>query len=99
MESSTVKRYFTGIVPLTALSALLVASLFMMSAAAQNSAMFGRMYSLLLVINILGIGALIALIVANFYHLVKQYRARVMGSRLTLRLLAMFVALAVAPVT
>jgi nitrogen fixation/metabolism regulation signal transduction histidine kinase len=94
-----VKRYFTGIVPLTALSALLVASLFMMSAAAQNSAMFGRMYSLLLVINILGIGALLALIVANFYGVVKQYRARVMGSRLTLRLLAMFVALAVAPVT
>ncbi len=93
------KRYFTGIVPLTALSALLVASLFMMSAAAQNSAMFGRMYSLLLVINILGIGALLALIVANFYSLIKQYRARVMGSRLTLRLLAMFVALAVAPVT
>ncbi|HEX7044911.1 MAG TPA: ATP-binding protein [Burkholderiales bacterium] len=87
-----------GIVPLAVLSALLVASLFMMSAAAQNSAMFGRMYSVLLVVNILGIATLLTLILFNLLQLVRQYRARVMGSRLTLRLLAMFVALAVAPV-
>ncbi len=99
VESATVKKYFVGIVPLTVLSVLLVASLFMMSAAAQNSALFGRMYSLLLVVNIVGIGTLLALILINLYHLIQQYRARVMGSRLTLRLLAMFVVLAVAPVT
>lgn len=93
------KRYLTGIVPLMVLSALLIASLFMMSAAAQNSAMFGRMYSVLLVVNVVGITAFLALIAVNLYYLVKQYRARVMGSRLTLRLLVMFVALAVAPVT
>jgi nitrogen fixation/metabolism regulation signal transduction histidine kinase len=98
MESPTLKSYLTGIVPLTVLSVVLVASLLMMSAAAQNSAIFGRMYSALLVVNILGIVLLLALILVNLYQLYKQYRARVMGSRLTLRLLAMFVALAVAPV-
>ena len=98
VEDSTLKRYLTGIVPLTVLSVLLVASLLMMSAAAQNSATFGRMYSALLVVNILGIALLLGLILVNLYQLYRQYRARVMGSRLTLRLLAMFVALAVAPV-
>jgi len=98
VESTTLKRHLIGIVPLAVLSALLVASLFMMSAAAQNSAMFGRMYSVLLVVNILGIATLLTLILFNLLQLVRQYRARVMGSRLTLRLLGMFVALAVAPV-
>ena len=98
MESATLKKYLIGIVPLAVLSVLLVASLFMMSAAAQNSGVFGRIYSALLVINVLGIGALLMLILLNLYVLIKQYRARVMGSRLTLRLLGMFVALAVAPV-
>jgi nitrogen fixation/metabolism regulation signal transduction histidine kinase len=99
VESTTLKSYLTGVVPLTVLSVVLVASLLMMSAAAQNSAVFGRMYSALLVVNILGITLLLGLILINLYHLVKQYRARVMGSRLTMRLLAMFVALAVAPVS
>jgi nitrogen fixation/metabolism regulation signal transduction histidine kinase len=98
VESATLRRYLIGIVPLTVLSVLLIASLFMMSAAAQNSGVFGRIYSALLVINVLGIGALLALILVNLYVLIRQYRARVMGSRLTLRLLLMFVALAVAPV-
>ena len=92
------KRWLTGVVPLAALSALLAIALFMMSAAAQNSAMFGRMYSALLVINVAGVTLLLALILVNLYHLYRQYRARAMGSRLTLRLLGMFVALAVLPV-
>lgn len=98
MESATLKKYLIGIVPLTALSLVLVASLFMMSAAAQNSGVLGRIYSALLVINIVGIGALLMLILVNLYILLRQYRARVMGSRLTLRLLMIFIALAVAPV-
>lgn len=99
VEGTTLtKRYLTGVVPLAALSALLAIALFMMSAAAQNSALFGRMYSALLVINVAGVSLLLALIGVNLYHLYRQYRARAMGSRLTLRLLGMFVALAVLPV-
>jgi len=98
VESAALKKYLIGVVPLTVLSVLLVASLFMMSAAAQNSGFLGRIYSVLLVVNLLGISALLVLILFNLYILLKQYRTRVMGSRLTLRLLLMFVALAVAPV-
>lgn len=93
------KRWATGIAPVASLSLLLLAALAMMSAATQNSALFGQMYSLLLVINILGIIVLLALILANLKHLATQYRNRVMGSRLTLRLLGFFVLLAVTPVT
>jgi two-component system, NtrC family, nitrogen regulation sensor histidine kinase NtrY len=99
VESAALRRALTGVIPLAALSLLLLASLFMMSAATQNSALFGRMYSVLLVINLLGIVLLIALIVLNVMHLVEQYRARVLGSRLTLRLLMVFVVLSVIPVS
>ena len=98
MEGRALKHYFTGILPLAVLSLLLLAAMYMMSAAAQNSAIFGHLYSLLLLINILGIVLLLALILFNVYQLLGQYRARTLGSRLTLRLLAMFVVLAVLPV-
>ncbi len=93
------KRWGTGIAPVAILSLLLLAALAMMSAATQNSALFSQMYSLLMVVNILGIIMLLALILANLKHLATQYRNKVMGSRLTLRLLGFFVLLAVTPVT
>ncbi len=93
------KRWATGIAPVAILSLVLLAALAMMSAATQNSALFSQMYSLLLVINILGIIVLLALILANLKHLATQYRNKVMGSRLTLRLLGFFVLLAVTPVS
>ncbi|MBI3897536.1 MAG: HAMP domain-containing protein [Gammaproteobacteria bacterium] len=99
MAVAALKKYLTGIVPLTTLSVLLLASLLMMNAAAQDSAIFGRMYPILLAVNVLGIVLLSALIIINLYYLIVQHRARVMGSRLTIRLLLMFVALAVAPVS
>ena len=80
------------------MSLLLIVALFMLSAALQNSEMFGHLYGLLLVVNVLGLVLLLTLILINVYRLVAQYRARVMGSRLTLRLLGMFVLLAVLPV-
>ncbi len=92
-------RYLAGAWPLAVLSGLLLAALLMMHAASQNSAVFGRVYSLLLVVNVLGIVLLLALILLNVYRLVEQYRARVLGTRLTIRLLILFVGLAVLPVT
>ncbi|MBI3571254.1 MAG: HAMP domain-containing protein [Gammaproteobacteria bacterium] len=94
-----VERYLTGIVPLAVLSGLLLAALLMMHAATQNSALFGQVYSLLLLVNVLGIVLLLGMILLNIYRLAEQYRARVLGSRLTLRLLVMFVLLSVLPVT
>ena len=94
-----VERYLAGIVPLAVLSGLLLAALLMMHAATQNSALFGRVYSLLLLVNVLGIVLLLGMILLNIYRLMEQHRARALGSRLTLRLLVMFVLLSVLPVT
>jgi len=94
-----VTRYVTGVTPLAVLSVLLIAAFIMMNAAAQNSALFGRLYSVLLLVNILGVVLLLALILLNLFHLLEQYRARVTGTRLTVRLLVMFVVLAVVPVS
>ena len=84
--------------PLAVLSVLLAISLGMMTAATQNSALFGDLYSLLLVLNILGVALLLTLILLSVRKLVRQFRARVMGSRLTLRLFGLFVLLSVVPV-
>ncbi len=89
---------FTGALPLALVSGVLLASLVMMSAATQNSALFGRLYSWLLLFNILGVVFLLALIAFNLMHLLEQWRARALGSRLTLRLLVMFALLSVLPV-
>ena len=99
MVRSTLARYATGIVPLVVLSVLLLGALLMMDAATQSSALSGRLYPFLLVVSIFGIILLLTVILINLYRLAGQYRARVMGSRLTVRLLGMFVLLAVIPVS
>ncbi|MEW6354139.1 MAG: ATP-binding protein [Pseudomonadota bacterium] len=82
-----------------ALSMLLFAALYLMSAVTQNSERFGEIYGLLLAVNALGLIALTVLIGANLLRLVRQYRRGEAGSRLTLRLVLMFVILSVAPVS
>ena len=99
MVSRTLGRYATEAAPLAVLSVLLVVALAMLGAATQNSAFFGHLYWLLLVINVTGVVVLLAVILFNLRRLVSQMRAGVMGTRLTLRLLGFFVALAVVPVS
>ena len=99
MFLNALRRLTSGPKPVALLFVLLLASLYLMSGATQNSALFGRLYSLLLGINLLALLLLLALIARNLVHLVNQYRQRAPGSRLTVRLVAMFVVLAVAPVT
>jgi nitrogen fixation/metabolism regulation signal transduction histidine kinase len=98
MVRQTLERIANSPRSLALLSALLIIALFMMNAATQNSRLFGDVYSLLLIVNLLGILFLLALILYNIYRLVIQLRAGVMGSRLTLRLLSMITVLAVVPV-
>lgn len=91
-------RYATGVVPLAVLSVLLLGALFLMIVATESSTLLGPLYSVFLVISILGILLLLGLILVSLYRLAMQFRARVVGSRLTLRLLGIFTVLAVAPV-
>jgi nitrogen fixation/metabolism regulation signal transduction histidine kinase len=97
MAAVRLRRLSAGVAPILALFALLLISVYLMSAATQNSEEFGRLYFTLLIINILGLVTLVILIGANLARLIRQYRKRAAGSRLTVRLVVMFVLLALVP--
>ncbi|MGE3480107.1 MAG: ATP-binding protein [Gammaproteobacteria bacterium] len=99
MAALRLRQLSGGVVPILALFALLLVSLYMMSAATQNSEEFGRLYFSLLLVNILGLVALVVLIGTNLARLVRQYRQGAAGSRLTVRLVVMFVILSLVPVS
>jgi len=99
MSIAILKRFTAG--PLTAgiLSSLLLFSLYLMSGATEDSASFNRQYVLLLITNLIGLAMLLGMIAANGWRLYQRYRKAEPGSRLTTRLLAMFVVIAVLPVS
>lgn len=92
-------RLFSGSFPIISLIILLIASLYLMSGATHNSAQFSQQFSLLLGINALATILLVGLITKNLITLIKQYRRRQVGSRLTAKLVIMFVILSVTPVS
>lgn len=98
MAPRTVKRFVTGIGPVLAFVLLLLVSLVLMSNATQGSAHFGQLYSVLLVINALGLILLGGLIAWNLFTLLRQVRRGRVGARLTVRMVAVFVILSVTPV-
>jgi len=93
------KRISDSFFPVLAMGLFLVLSLTLLSAATENSMQFGRFHLILVVINALGLIILVGLIGVNFIKLIKNYRRNVVGSRLTARLVIVFVVLAVAPVS
>jgi len=80
------------------LFACMLASLLMMSDALKDSSQFSRLYSGLLVFITAGLIALISLIFLNLRHLIQQRRNQIPGTRMTVRMIAMFTALSVTPV-
>ncbi|MFQ5469665.1 MAG: ATP-binding protein [Gammaproteobacteria bacterium] len=99
MVIRVLKHITSGIVPVVAMSVLLLVSLYLMSAATHNSQQFEGLYLSLLLINVIGLITLLILILANIARLIRQYRSRSTGSRITVRLVVMFVILAVSPVS
>jgi len=98
MADRTLKRFTTGIGPILGFVLLLLVSLVLMSNATQGSAHFGQLYSVLLVINALGLIALGGLIAWNLFTLLRQVNRGRAGARLTVRMVAVFVILSVTPV-
>jgi nitrogen fixation/metabolism regulation signal transduction histidine kinase len=99
MVPAALRRLLNGFFPILVLFLLLLVSLYLMSAATENSEQFGRLYFSLLLINVLGLVALLALIGTNLSRMIRQYRRGATGSRLTVRLMVIFVVLALVPVT
>ena len=93
------KRISDSFFPVLAMGLFLVLSLSLLSTATENSLQFGRLHLALVVINALGLIVLVGLIGVNFIRLIRNYNRNVVGSRLTARLVFMFVILAVAPVS
>jgi nitrogen fixation/metabolism regulation signal transduction histidine kinase len=71
--------------------------LFLLATASGETPLLARQYSLLFGLNALLATLLAALLAYQLTALVRRYRARVFGTRLTLRLLLRFAALAVLP--
>ncbi len=99
MALHTLKRLTNGPWPVVLLLILILSSLYLMSAATQHSVLFGKLYSWILAINVLAMLILLGLIGRNLFRLVRQYRQHVVGSRLTVKLLVIFIILAVAPIS
>lgn len=84
---------------LAIVAAMLLAGLYLLARSTQNSATFDRLHVWLLLFNAAAAVVLLVLIVTHLVRLILQYRRRTPGSRLTARLVVMFVVLAALPVT
>ncbi|HKJ94976.1 MAG TPA: ATP-binding protein [Gammaproteobacteria bacterium] len=80
-----------------ALCGLLLVSLYLLTAATENSARFGRLYVWLLLLNGLALVGLVTLIAINVWRLWRSLRTGRVGARLTMRIMALFAVIAVVP--
>ena len=99
MEFGAVKRLSQGPAPLAILMVLLALTLFLLHRATAGPEEFGRLAPMLVVISGSELVLFLFLIAGNLARLVRQYRNQATGSRLSARLIVIFVALAVTPVS
>lgn len=78
---------------------LILVSLQLMSSATQESSRLNDLYSLLFVINSVGSVVLLSLVGINVYSLARQLQKKEAGSKLTIRMVSLFVLLSLAPAT
>ena len=79
------------------LSAFLLIASVLLSRAAGNDELFGDFYSALILLNVIGISLLALMSAFQIWRLIGQFRAKVLGSRLTLRFVGTFAVLALIP--
>jgi len=99
MRFAILNKLTKSVLPAAVLSASLLLSLYFLSGATDDSATFNQQYVGLLIANIIGLILLLAYIARNAYRLYQQYKLGVPGSRLTTRLLSMFVIISVIPMS
>lgn len=98
MATSTLSRLRIGGFSVALLLVLLLVTLHLMSSAVQNSAELSRYFVPLLVVNLAGMVILIGMITYNSVRLIRQYLRHSAGSRLTLRMLLIFIVISLTPV-
>ena len=82
---------------LIASAALGAILLFLLAVASANTSLFAQHYPLLLILNGVIAAALVGLVGYQLWRLRRALRSKVFGSRLTLRLLVLFVVMAIVP--
>ncbi len=87
-----------GAVPVAALLIGLFVALVLMRDAVENSEALSRAFVPLLAMVLAGLLALAVLVVVNVAKLLRRYRQQAAGSRLTLRILVLFVLISLLPV-
>lgn len=87
-----------GALPVAALILALFVVLVLMRDAVENSETLSRAFVPLLSVVLAGLGALAILVIVNIVKLVRRYRQQAAGSRLTARILALFVLVSLLPV-
>ena len=92
------KQISPRIWPMILLFVLLMGSLYLLADATRSETSFEQLHYWLFPFNVLLLAIFIILIAVNVYKLAMQVIKRQPGSRLTLRLLLMFVVLAIVPV-
>jgi nitrogen fixation/metabolism regulation signal transduction histidine kinase len=98
MAPAALKRLTASAVPVGLLLLLVLISLHLMSSSVQNAEQLTRLFIPLLVASILGLFALVIVVAVNVVQLVVRYRRQAAGSRLTLRMVIIFIILSLAPV-
>ena len=98
MGHPLIQRLATAVWPMLVLFCMLLTSLYFLGNTAQNLETFGRFYIWLLALNALGVAFITVLIIINTLQLIRQFRQRVAGSRLTVKLTVMLVVIALVPV-
>ena len=96
---SAFKQLRFGILPVALLLVLVIGALLLLSDSIEDAEHFTQLYSTLFVINLVIVIALLVLISVNIQRVFRQYRRGITGSRLTVRLVAMFVVLSILPVS
>src|SRR3954466_5360478 len=77
--------------------AVAATGIFLLATASSETTLLGTHYQFLLLLNAALAALLAGLVVYQLVALIRRYRARVFGTRLTLRLLGRFAVLAVVP--
>ena len=96
MASRTIKRLFYGTLGVLG-GALALFALYLLGETTDRTGDLESQYINILIVNIIGVLALLALTVGNLWRLVQDFRNRVPGARLKGRMVGMFVGLAVVP--
>lgn len=99
MDTQNVKRSTSGVWPVILLLALLGVSLYLLHHATQDPEKFGALYPVLSLVAIVELIVLLLFIGSDVLKLFRQYRNKATGSRLSVRLIVVFVILTVAPVS